>query len=282
MADWNRHVAGSAAGRIGWAASAISLLLLASSSCAASPPPAQVERQKASSENTQREEPAAEPATASSEPASPIPPAEPKPEKPDRNDATTIVIESGESVRPSTVGLVEASRAEKERRAKPSRPAMVITNKTLSQYNKGKVTFAEPRDKAKGASESSESPASLGADYWQQRGLGVRQRWHDNAEQVLELEQTAADLRRRFYAENDPRVRDLQIKPDWDRALDQLRAARAAVDAARKDLSQFLDEGRAAGAMPGWLREGTELEPPSEPIAPAPTDSIEPPIFKID
>lgn len=262
------------------------LLLLLASSCAGGRPAQPVSKIEPLGEaSSEADKAAAKTLESHRAPAAPtaaeVPAAGPAADEPEkRGDATTIEIESGSQPRSATVTLVEASRAEKERRAKPSRTPIVITNKTLSQYNKGKVTFAQPAEKAQGA--ASGEPAEQGADYWQKRGLEIRQRWHDNTERVHELEQTAADLRRKFYGENDTRVRDLQIKPDWDRALDELRAARIAVETARKDLTHFLDDGRAAGALPGWLREGSELEPPAEAPAPAPTEAIEPPILKID
>ena len=48
---------------------------------------------------------------------------------------------------------------------------------------------------------------------------------------------------------------------------------------AKKQLADFLDQGRAAGALPGWLREGIDLEPKEEkPVDP--TQAIETPIYK--
>jgi hypothetical protein len=154
MADRDRHLSAARAWRLGGAVSAL-LLLLASSSCAGAPKPApnpvKVERRgdTSSAAEADKKDAAAKPAEPAMAPAAPVAeqpaaskPGAPEPEK--KNDATTIVIESGEPTRSSTVSMVEASRAEKERRTKPSRPVRVITNKTLSQYNKGKVTFAEP------------------------------------------------------------------------------------------------------------------------------------------
>ena len=96
------------------------------------------------------------------------------------------------------------------------------------------------------------------------RCTSTRTRWKKAAEEVKELEQSAAGWRRRFYAENDPYARDSQVKPEWDRVLDRLGKARADVDAAKKELGDFQEEGRRAGALPGWLREGSELEPAPE------------------
>ena len=84
-------------------------------------------------------------------------------------------------------------------------------------------------------------------------------------------------------SENDSFVRDNQVKPEWDRVVDRLRQARADADSARVELAGFLEEGRRANALPGWLREGEDQEPPAEPEKkkqrlPAP-QSIEPPVL---
>ena len=54
------------------------------------------------------------------------------------------------------------------------------------------------------------------------------------------------------------------IKPEWDRTLDRLHEARRTIDRAQEQLDLALEEGRIAGALPGWLRHGEELEPPVE------------------
>ena len=81
---------------------------------------------------------------------------------------------------------------------------------------------------------------------------------------LVELEKEAEGLRTRFYAEDDPVRRDREVKPAWDRALDLLDEARRTVARAQERLAELQDEGRRAGAMPGWLREGMELEPPRQ------------------
>ena len=86
-------------------------------------------------------------------------------------------------------------------------------------------------------------------------------RWRDSVDRVEELEGEVAELRRRFYMEDDPFYRDSQIKPAWDRSLDQLTIAKDEVVAAKEDLDELLEEGRRQGALPGWLREGIEFEP---------------------
>jgi hypothetical protein len=100
--------------------------------------------------------------------------------------------------------------------------------------------------------------------YWRNRALEIRQRWKSAAEEAVELEKNAASLRRRFYAEADPYVRDTKVKPEWDRVLDRLEEARAEIEIAKEELAALQEEGRRAGALPGWLREGADLEPAQE------------------
>jgi hypothetical protein len=78
---------------------------------------------------------------------------------------------------------------------------------------------------------------------------------------VDELEADVFNLRMRFYAEDDPFYRDAQIKPAWDHAIEELNATREEVGLRKQELQDFMEEGRVAGALPGWLREGIELEP---------------------
>ena len=142
------------------------------------------------------------------------------------------------------------------------------------------------------ATTTAEAPATTAADgaggprdesYWRTRARDIRQRWHQAADEVTALEKESADLRWKFYAEDDAYYRDQQIKPQWDRVLDDLRRARQDVRAYQRELADFQDEGRRAGALPGWLRDGIELEPEppaAEPAHREPPDhqSIEPPV----
>jgi hypothetical protein len=260
------------------------LLLVAMSSCAGRSKP--VLPKVESERETPRAAPAApaEDATPPGEGAAVPSPASPEEVK-KTPSPNTIEIEGEDAGKKPSVSLLEASRAEKARRAKAQRPVAVITNKTLSQYNKGQLTIADPKA-PKAPKTVGEPPSEVkggrGEDYWKTRGLDIRTHWRESADRVKEFEQSAADWRRRFYGESDATTRDLKIKPEWDRTLDELRQARLSVEAAKKDLAQFLEDGRQAGALPGWLREGVDQEPAAEPPPPKPTDAIEPPILKID
>jgi hypothetical protein len=199
-----------------------------------------------------------------------------------------VVDPGAEDVAISPRTLVEASRAEKERRAGAGKPIAVITDKTLPKYaSKGQITVADPKkDKKKGTAAPAAAPEARDEQYWRGRARALRESWKQAAEEVKDLEQKSTALRQKFYSASDTFQRDTQIKPDWDRVLDRLRQARLDADAAKQDLSQLLEEGRSAGAMPGWLDEGIEDEPADEAARkkePTPAvQAIEPPVINDD
>ena len=196
-----------------------------------------------------------------------------------------MVVDPGEDGAPKT--LVDAARTERERRASAGQSTHVINDKTLPRYaRQGQVTIADPKKKATGQPAPTVAPTGEIRDeaYWRSRARDFRERWREAAEDVQELEQRATTLRQKFYLESDTFTRDNQIKPEWDRVLERLRRARLDVEATQKELAEFLEEGRAADVMPGWLREGEEEEPEELPRrkkeAGAPSQSIEPPVIE--
>lgn len=218
----------------------------------------------------------------------PSPPAAPPARQ---GDAAPVVVDPGVDASTAPRTLVEAARAEKERRAGAGKSIAVINDKTLPKYaGKGQITFADPKekDKKKKAAAPAPDPGAAqgkGEQYWRSQARRLRENWHQVADEVKELEQKSTDLRQKFYTESDTFHRDTQIKPDWDRVLDRLRQARLDVEAAKQDLTRFLEEGRSAGAQPGWLDEGIEEEPAEETKKrePAPAiQSIEPPVITDD
>lgn len=226
------------------------------------------------------------PAQPTPEPAVPAPePALPEAEEsraPYGDDV--IVLDSGGEENGAPRSLADAARAEREKRAHARPPVAVITNQSLKQ-SKGQVTFATPAKKAEEEKPAADTPAQPVRDesYWRSRALEIRLRWRHAADAVKELEQSSAGWRRRFYAENDTYVRNGQIKPEWDRVLDRLEEARADAEMAQKELAELLEEGRLAGALPGWLREGMDQEPKEEPKKPSDTHQvIDPPVVDED
>lgn len=181
---------------------------------------------------------------------------------------TVVVIDSGSADEGQTPkSLAEAAREERDRRAQAGKPVAVIDNQNLAEYSRGqKLTIAEEgagAQPAASAQETEDAVAKAMRDeaYWRDRGLQIRRHWRESTDKIVELEGKSEELRRRFYAADDPYQRDSQIKPEWDHTLDELDATRRDAERAELDLERFLTEGRQAGAFPGWLREGAELEP---------------------
>jgi hypothetical protein len=226
--------------------------------------------------------PASAPAAETPPPASTTPPAPANAGKPAAGTGPTgvVVIDPGQDEsRPKS--LVEAARAERVRKAHAGEPTVVITNKTLA-HSTGQITYAQPK---KGTVQAKAAAGKAGTDvhdeaYWRKRGLDIRVRWRKATEDVDRLEKEAQDLRRQFYAQSDPAVRDAQIKPEWDHTLELLDRARLEVDASKAALDRFMEEGRQGGALPGWLNEGTDQEPEKKPAPPSPTEAVEPPVLK--
>lgn len=232
-----------------------------------------------------------------SEPAEPVPAEQPAPAAPapppaeaqaeSRNEEITSesrpkevdVVDPGGDRGP--VSLVEAAQAERERRARSGPPVAVITDKNVA-HSKGHLTVAEPKKRAATAADAAALQILKDEQYWRGRAVDIRTRMRQAADRVEELELSAAGWRRRFYAEEDPYLRDGKIKPEWDRVLEQLEETRNEIGATRKELEAFLEEGRRAGALPGWLREGGELEPEEEKpkTSPGIVDSEEPQIYE--
>lgn len=174
---------------------------------------------------------------------------------------TVVILDEGAASGGEPESLAEASRRAKAEREQAPPPVVVITDKNLASFVEGvHLTVAEPAHDAASAEPVPEA-AGLDETEWRRRGLEIRQRWKDAVEAVERLEGEAAELRTRFYAADDPYVRDARIKPQWDRVLGELAEARRRAEAGPREVEEFLEEGRRAGALPGWLRSGSELEP---------------------
>ncbi len=161
--------------------------------------------------------------------------------------------------------LYEASIREKIRRRHTRPPVLVITDKNLSELAKGgKLTYA--KDLGEGGFYSSAKKIKGDRErYYRRRVVELRLAWREAVRKVKKLEEEIAYLRRRFYEEDDPYVRDRNIKPLWDSALDKLEAARKEAYNREMELKRFIEKARKEGALPGWLREGKHLEPEDRP-----------------
>lgn len=188
----------------------------------------------------------------------PVPPP-PPPRELQQVAKPLVVLDDGGEGEPES--LAEAAVRERERRktAKPS--VLAITDENLAEHATGEVTVAAPTEKPAVPAAAGEEELARDESYWRDGARQRRLRLRRAVDEVAELEEQVAGLRTRFYAEDDPFVRDGRIKPAWDRARDRLHQAREDVETHERDLGSFLGEGQRLGALAGWLREGFELEP---------------------
>jgi hypothetical protein len=232
-------------------------LLFAAFACAHAPDPA--EEPQAAPTPT----PVTAPPPQTVSPAAPSPPA-PGTEEPVAakvKGTTPILIEEGGETEEAGPSLAEVAARERERRRTAGPPLVIVDDKNLAQHATGGLTTATPVE------EPAAPVPDVVADeqYWRQRVRGLREQWALAVEAILDLESRAAGLRTRFYSEDDPYVRDGQIKPAWDHALESLEAARKRASELEERLAVVLEEGQQAGALPGWLRDGVDLEPSQRP-----------------
>jgi hypothetical protein len=206
-------------------------------------------------------------------PPSELPVATPTPPE----DKKTIVIDAGGEQATGQVSIVEAARAERARRQTAAPPIAVINDKNLAAHATGSLSTGSAP-----AGPSAASAALAANDeqelLWRGRARAARLRWRDAETEIKAREAESAELRQRFYAEDDPFRRDEQIKPAWDFALERLADAKRESGNAQVDLDRLMDEGRLAGALPGWLREGMELEPSPPPAVATELEPGEPQI----
>lgn len=275
----------------------VALLALAAAGCAAAPAPeSTAEREVAATAAAAAASEAEESDRRAREEAQRAP--EPVRDK-------IVVVDRGGGARQPTPGELAAA-ARRERAEHGDRSVAALTDENLADYAaRGTVTVsgepvaeagAEGEDAADGdaASEGDAAAVAAGEDAataeaaeaaddapcdevcWRRRVRELRLAWRDTVDSIDELEAEVAEQRWRFYATDDPWVRDSQVKPAWDRALDRLRAARDEAERYAERVGELVDEGRRAGALPGWLREGIDLEPQAEAAPAAGRDPAEP------
>lgn len=177
------------------------------------------------------------------------------------------VIDPGDDDEGKPKTLYEASLLAKAlEKQGGARPVAEITDENLHEYSaEAEVIILEGDPAAPAPTGEIPPPVVTGRDrdeqYWRNGALEIRMAWRRALDRIAELELESAALRQQFYAEDDPYVRDSQVKPAWDRVLDRLGELRDQSARYQQELDHFIEEGRQAGAEPGWLAEGWELEP---------------------
>ena len=247
--------------RAGFLAPAGALMLLAAAACSQAPPPRPPQPIVGTAPSV-----VAIPPPQTVTPASPSPPAvgteEPVPAK--VKGTEPILIEEGGSSAGRGRSLAEAAASERERRRTLGPTLATVDDKNLAQHATGSLTTAQPS-----TVPVVDTPDLVAQEkHWRQRVRSVREDWAAAVDAILELQSRAAELRTRFYATDDPYVRDGQVKPAWDHALQSLEDERRRARQLEEELAATLEEGKQAGALPGWLREGVDLEPSQRPYDP--------------
>lgn len=149
-----------------------------------------------------------------------------------------------------------------------------LTNASVEQLSKGvALTTAKPAGDLFAGGQGSGGPGQNNQAIWQQRYQEARSMVTFWEGEVRRLESETARLETQFYSVDDPAYRDGVVKPSWDKALADLRAARQSLESARARPDQVLEEARRAGALPGWFRGLPNPTPP--PAASSPPGDID-------
>lgn len=160
--------------------------------------------------------------------------------------------------------LAEAARQQKmAAQSQPTARAKTYTNEDLARLA-GPAT--QTRTGAAGGPQAARSPVApqesisvstpfYGDErYWKKRTADLAKA-RDLA--TAEIEKIQADLNQKwtfYYAADDPGYRG-QLRSEIDTLTEQLESARAKGAKAAEDIDKLAEEGRKAGALPGWLRE---------------------------
>ena len=196
-------------------------------------------------------------------PPLPMPVREIQPTRP----TTKVIDAGGDEEQPKT--LLEASQLAKARKQGSKESIAAINDDNLHEYAEGAEVIILESPPAAPMPDLEEPPVEEGSEirdeqYWRGRALELRMGWRRTFDQIGELELESAALRQQFYAEDDPYIRDSQLKPAWDRVLDRLDQLRDQTARYEQELEIFVGEGQRAGAPQGWLNQGWELEPTPE------------------
>lgn len=200
-----------------------------------------------------------------------------------------VISEGSNEAQPS---LIEASRMAKARKLNEgeTRPVIEITDENLKEFSSGGQVFvleagepggevsdpvnaeagkseppaAVPGRKVEpapeGVTDSERSPEAERELFWRQSVSELRAALRHALDDLRRLELESSMLRQQFYSEADPFVRDSEVKPRWDRSLDQLSAMRKKAKEDHDALVSLLAEARKAGVSPAWLEGDEDLK----------------------
>lgn len=191
-------------------------------------------------------------------PSTPVPP--PATARPPLGGGLVRLTPTPAAVAPSS--LADVARDSRSRKEKPATRSLgVIDNESLRKAGASPVRTPTPGRGRSAASSPGAAPAFVPTDsdgrtedYWRGRARSLRLRVEGAENEARRLEAETRRLENDFYAWSDGNYRDQVIKPAWDKAREDLKKARAEVDAAKATEDGLAEEARKAGAPPGWIR----------------------------
>jgi hypothetical protein len=195
--------------------------------------------------------------------ATPTPTPAPTPTPP----ANILGLRQGSEAQPAPSSLGDVAKKIKLRL--PANQPRVLTNDSVRQLSEGvELTTSMADSGAVPAAPSGPTADGGKKAMWQDRYKAAVAKASGLEAEIARLTSEVARLETAFYAHDDPAQRDGVIKPAWDKALADLRAAQNDLVEARKAPEQVLEEARRDGAQPGWFRG---LDQPGSGPAPRPT-----------
>lgn len=163
--------------------------------------------------------------------------------------------------------LAALARKEKERRAKVTKPAKVLTEddgKEAGAKGAGSVTAlggeAPPAAASAERPTTDQSPAAMDAQRaaWKERATAARAAVTDAEKRLAQLERDASALRSDVAPLTAAEAQDpMRLQKRESRIAEmnkQIEAQKAALAEAKTALSAFEDEARRSGVPAGWLR----------------------------
>ncbi|MBK5255984.1 MAG: hypothetical protein JJE39_08120 [Vicinamibacteria bacterium] len=173
-----------------------------------------------------------------------------------------IVVASLLAASAQTDDLAALARKEKERRAKITKKAKVLTEsdgKLMAEEGGGSVTMMEAANPSESAPPSSNAPSSEAAkEVWKSRAVSVRAQVKAAEATLEQLEHELAVFRSDQAPLNAAEAQDpLRLQKREAKMAEMNKAVelqKSLVVEAKKSVTVFEEEARRNGVPPGWLR----------------------------
>jgi exonuclease VII small subunit len=184
-----------------------------------------------------------------------------------------LAMRQGSETQPAPSSLGEIAKKIKLRL--PANQPRLLTNESVKQLSEGvELTTSMMPGLPEAVPQGGQTlPENAKKAIWQERYKAAVVRATQIEAEINRLTGEVSRLESSFYSTDDPAQRDGVIKPAWDKAVADLRAAQAELEQARKEPDQVLDQARRDGAEPGWFRGLDEAAATAakQPYAPRPT-----------